>query len=446
MIKKALVALLSSAILATTVVSGVVTTPTVAYAAETKVIKIKRNDCVNARELGDLIDTTVESEYDGLIKRIEGIDGYFLYVPEYNEVYDGDEDEIEIMVYKLPEMSKGSSIVIQTGSDGVIVEGYEYTDADYIKYTISYDGSSYSVTNMVTYEEDEKAKNEKMIEDMVVCKHQSAGNVTLSASEKKGTLIIKKADMKTAEKLDKMLQSEHGKKKGLILKIKASSRSKAKKLIGAVSSNVGHVNTYGVCLGDINYYSVVEKWEERYCDYGFFCEKKLGDYYVMKLTELDCKSYVWLCKAYKNAFKRVEKRKTGYSFPDNVHLCDCSDLTKLAMIYELVYYTYGAERGDSYCTGHNDKYYDLQLLATNKGCWHRDNSFRLIMWEVCLFTDLAKDTYVYNYPDAEFHAKDSSGKDFKLYADSSRCRYVTSGTRATSNDIKALKAILGDMH
>lgn len=51
MFKKSLAMVLTAVTLATTAVSGVVTTPTVAYAEETKVIKITRDDCISKDDL-----------------------------------------------------------------------------------------------------------------------------------------------------------------------------------------------------------------------------------------------------------------------------------------------------------------------------------------------------------------------------------------------------------
>lgn len=311
MIKKALVALLSSAILATTVVSGVVATPTVAYAEETKVIKITRDDCIDKDETGYDLEA-VFGEYGGIIKACDA-DVYFL---EFGRV-DGD-----LLLYQLPSIASGSSVVIDTGR---------------YKYTID---SSYTITDVLSAEQEEKdnerAKVNKWISDMVICKHPSAGNVTLSASEKKGTLTVSKADIKAATKLDMMLKS----KKAVIVKIKASSKTKAVNQFKSLRKLTGHANTYGVL-----------PWIE--ADQGIpFTEKidsdrfkKSGSFYTVNISKSISKNYTYLCKAYKRAFElsaevaREERLDSGepvYDFVAGTHLCDCSSVVKLQAISKVI--------------------------------------------------------------------------------------------------------------
>lgn len=124
MIKKALVALLSSAILATTVVSGVVATPTVAYAEETKVIKITRDDCIDMYEKGYYVANTDKDnifqafDMDNNVYTENGEAVYFLSLNEYGG-----------LLYPL----SGSAVI----------------ETDRWRYTISYDGTSYEVTDIV---------------------------------------------------------------------------------------------------------------------------------------------------------------------------------------------------------------------------------------------------------------------------------------------------------
>lgn len=333
MIKKALVTLLSSAILATTVASGVVTTPTVAYAKETNIIKVMREDCISKDDLEQRgIDLEGVDNCPDILKASDS-DTYFLVLSEYRE--DG------LVVYQLD----GSAVI----------------ETDERRYTVSYDGTSYNVTDVVNLkveaEEDKKAKEKakinKWISDMVVCKHQSAGNVTLSASEKKGTLTVTKADIKTATKLDMMLKS----KKAVTIKVKSASKSKAVKQLERLQKLIGHANTYGIqfwtTMDKNNYdleYGLPETYSYEdnkvYKNYIRSSQlKKSGSFYSIKISKLVSKNYTYICKAYENAFKRAEKRKTGYHFVKGTHLCDCSDMAKLRLVFEVIYHVYNIGNG-----------------------------------------------------------------------------------------------------
>lgn len=315
MIKKALVALLSSAILATTVVSGVVTTPTVAYAEETKVIKITRDDCISADDTGYDLEA-VFGKYAGILKAYDA-DVYFLEVAEYRDD--------ESVVYPL-----NGSAVIETSR---------------FRYTISYDGTSYEITDLVDIkteeQENKKAKYNKWISDMVVCKHQSAGNVTLSASEKKGTLTVTKADIRTATKLDMMLKS----KKALTVKIKASSKTKAVNQFKSLRECLKHANEYGIMVWLDADQGI--PYTEKVSSYKF---KKSGSFYTVSISKSISKNYTYLCEAYRKTFKRAaelakeESRESGepvYDFAKSTHLCDCSDAVRLRAISGVILRIHG---------------------------------------------------------------------------------------------------------
>lgn len=309
MFKKSLAMVLTAVTLATTTVSGGFINPTVAYAEETKVIKITRDDCISADDTGYDLEA-VFGKYAGILKAYDA-DVYFLEVAEYRDD--------ESVVYPL-----NGSAVIETSR---------------FRYTISYDGTSYEITDLVdikTEEQEnkkanEKAKINKWISDMVVCKHQSAGNVTLSASEKKGTLTVTKADIRTATKLDMMLKS----KKAVTIKIKASSKTKAVSQFKSLRKLTGHANTYGVVPWIEADQGI--PYTEKVSSYKF---KKSGSFYTVSISKSISKNYTYLCKAYENAFKRAEKRNTGYHFVEGTHLCDCSDLAKVRMIDELILYNH----------------------------------------------------------------------------------------------------------
>lgn len=428
MFKKSLAMVLTAVTLATTTVSGGFINPTVAYAKETNVIKITRDDCVNAMELGDSVDMISEGEYGGVLK-IAGVDGYFLGVPEFNNHDD------ELMVYQLTSVP----VVIQTNK---------------CKYTID---SSYTITNAVSLEaeekENEKAKINKWISDMVVCKHQSAGNVTLSASEKKGTLTVTKADIKTATKLDMMLKS----KKAVTVKIKASSKTKAVNQFKSLRKLVGHSNTYGVL-----------PWIE--ADQGIpFTEKidsdrfkKSGSFYTVNISKSISKNYTYLCKAYENAFKRAEKRNRGWHFVEGTHLCDCSAIAKLRVISDLITNTHEhAQSGSRFNNAKlNIKYKDeFKALAS-------DTKYRVYVCQD--FAELAQELgyasgiastfgredahtradgeYIEAHVWAEFKVKDGSGKTVKATIDNGVLGYdsIATGRKLlNNNDSRAMTQILG---
>jgi len=438
MIKKALVALLSSAILATTVMSGVVATPTVAYAEETKVIKITENDCISK---DDLEQRGIDLEgVDNCVDILKASDSetYFLVLSEYRE--DG------LVVYQLD-----GSAVIETNER---------------RYTVSYDGTSYNVTDVVNLEaeaeEKEKAKVNKWISDMVICKHPSAGNVTLSASEKKGTLTVNKADIKAATKLDMMLKS----KKTITIKVKASSKSKAVKQLERLQKLIGHANTYGV-----QFWTMMFSPNSKYAD-GFPSDysdeddkayknyirssqlKKSGSFYSIDIHKLISQNYTYLCKAYDNAFKRAKKRNTGYDFVEGTHLCDCSDIAKLQMISEIVTFTHehAAEgdggRFDSPITKEFPWEDDFKVLASNKhyavyDCGGlRDLSSTIGQASGFPF----KFDSVPGHGWSVFNVKDSSGKKIKAHIDNGVLGWNSKATGScllNNNDRRAMTHILG---
>lgn len=423
MIKKALVALLSSAILATAVVSGVVATPTVAYAEETKVIKITRDDCVNALELSREYNSYFDAVSEGILK-MDGVDGYYLGVSEYNE------DEDECMVYPLTSVP----VVIDTGR---------------YKYTID---SSYTITDVLSAEQEEKdnerAKVNKWISDMVICKHPSAGNVTLSASEKKGTLTVTKADIKAATKLDMMLKS----KKAVTVKIKASSKTKAVNQFKSLRKLTGHANTYGVL-----------PWIE--ADQGIpFTEKidsdrfkKSGSFYTVNISKFISQNYTYICTAYENAFKRAKKRNTGYDFVKGTHLCDCSDIAKLQMVSEIITYTHEHADGEGRFESPIRKEFpakdEFKVLVSNKHyavyvCGGLAELAQEIGYasgfksELTLISKKGYDTHGY----ALFKVKDSSGKIINARIDNGVLgvnSVVTGGALLDNNDRRAMTRILG---
>lgn len=428
MIKKALVALLSSAILATTVVSGVVATPTVAYAEETKVIKITEDDCIDMYEKGYYVANTDKDnifqafDMDNNVYTENGEAVYFLSLNEY----DG-------LLYPL----SGSAVI----------------ETDRWRYTVSYDGTSYEVTDIVDIiakeeqeeKDNERAKVNKWISDMVICKHPSAGNVTLSASEKKGTLTVNKADIKTATKLDMMLKS----KKAVTVKIKASSKSKAVNQFKSLRKLTGHANTYGVL-----------PWIE--ADQGIpFTEKidsdkfkKSGSFYTVNISKSISQNYTYLCTAYENAFKRAKKRNTGYDFVEGTHLCDCSDIAKLQMVSEILLYTHehadGGSRFDSPIRKKFPYKDEFKVLASNKHylvyvCQGLAELAQEIGYasgfksELIIRSDL-------NHDWTMFKVKDSSGKIIYARIDNGTLgvdSIVTGSELLDNNDRRAMTRILG---
>lgn len=436
MIKKALVALLSSAILATTVVSGVVATPTVAYAEETKVIKITENDCIAKDETGYDLEA-VFGEYGGIIKACDA-DVYFL---EFGRV-DGD-----LLLYQLPSIASGSSVVIDTGR---------------YKYTID---SSYTITDVLSAEQEEKdnerAKVNKWISDMVICKHPSAGNITLSASEKKGTLTVNKADIKAATKLDMMLKS----KKAVTVKIKASSKSKAVKQLERLQKLIGHANTYGVQFWTLmdkpdGYYEFglpeiySSKDNKTYKNYIRSSQlKKSGSFYSIDIHKLVSQNYTYLCKAYENAFKRAKKRNTGYDFVKGTHLCDCSDISKLRVISELITnthehrdcaeYRFGSSyekklaRKDEFKALASNKHYGVYACGELAGL---ADTIAEASGFSCTFDSKPRHEW------AVFRVKDSSGKTVKATIDNGTLGWdsiVTGSKLLDNNDSHAMTMILG---
>lgn len=420
MIKKALVTLLSSAILATSVVSGVVATPTVAYAEETKVIKITEDDCIAKDEI-DYDLEAVFGEYGGIIKACDA-DVYFL---EFGHVGD------ELLLYQLPSIASGSSVVIDTGR---------------YKYTID---SSYTITDILSAEQEEKdnerAKVNKWISDMVICKHPSAGNVTLSASEKKGTLTVNKADIKAAIKLDMVLKS----KKAVTVKIKASSKTKAVNQFKSLRKLTGHANTYGVL-----------PWIE--ADQGIpFTEKidsdrfkKSGSFYTVNISKSISQNYTYLCKAYENAFKRAKKRNTGYDFVEGTHLCDCSDIAKLQMASEILLYThdhaYVGSRFDSPIRKEFPAKDEFKVLASNKHylvyvCQGLAELAQEIGWASGFKSELIMRSDL-NHAWTMFKVKDSSGKIIYARIDNGVLgvnSVVTGSALLNNNDRRAMTHILG---
>lgn len=419
MIKKALVTLLSSAILATTVVSGVVTTPMVAYAKETNIIKVTKEDCVTWDELEQRGIHIKSVDNCTNIFKASDTDTYFLALSESDE--DGN-----MLLYQLD-----GSAVIETSE---------------LKYTVDYDGTSYSV-NITSFKaeaeeekkENEKAKINKWISDMVVCKHQSAGNVTLSAPEKKGTLTVTKADIRTATKLDMMLKS----KKAVTVKIKASSKSKAVNQFKSLRKLAGHANTYGV-LPWIEADQGIP-FTEKIDSYKF---KKSGSFYTVSISKSISKNYTYLCKAYENAFKRAEKRNTGYHFVEGTHLCDCSDLAKVRMIDEIELHSFrhagsreGAEKmscSDFKALSGDKVHYPyvcegLAKLAQKIGYASGiDSEYKII------------DNYTASgepHAIARFVVKDGNGRSTSLRLDNGVFTYSGSST-----DGKAISHILGIRH
>lgn len=430
MIKKALVALLSSAILATTVVSGVVATPTVAYAEETKVIKITEDDCIAKDETGYVLEA-VFGEYGGIIKACDA-DVYFL---EFGRVGD------ELLLYQLPSIASGSSVVI---------------DTDRYKYTID---SSYTITDVLSAEQEEKdnerAMYNKWISDMVICKHPSAGNVTLSASEKKGTLTVTKADIKAATKLDMMLKS----KKAVTVKIKASSKSKAVNQFKSLRKLTGHANTYGVVPWNDSLNGI--PYTEKVNSYRF---KKSGSFYTVNISKSISQNYTYICTAYENAFKRAKRRNTGYDFVKGTHLCDCSDLTKVRVIEELILNNHRHSWVACACDWQSldERVNDIPIKSKLPSC----SKFKILtsnnMYGVYVCEDFAEisreigwasglksiKVSVENYNGnnvghawALFTVKDSSGKTVKAVINNGAFEF-----NGKSNDGDAMTRVLGVVH
>lgn len=321
MFKKSLAMVLTAVTLATTTISGGFINPTVAYAKETNIIKVTKEDCVTWDELEQRGIHIKSVDNCTNIFKASDTDTYFLALSESDE--DGN-----MLLYQLD-----GSAVIETSE---------------LKYTVDYDGISYSVniTSLKAEAEEEKKENEKAkinkwISDMVVCKHQSADNVTLSASEKKGTLTVTKADIRTATKLDMMLKS----KKAVTIKIKASSKTKAVNQFKSLRKLTGHANTYGV-----------QPWieadqgipyTEKVSSYKF---KKSGSFYTVSISKSISKNYTYLCEAYRKTFKRAaelakeESRESGepvYDFAKSTHLCDCSDAVRLRAISGVILRIHG---------------------------------------------------------------------------------------------------------
>ena len=327
------------------------------------------------------------------------------------------------------------------------LDGSAVIETNERRYTVSYDGTSYNITDVVNLKaeaeeekkENEKAKINKWISDMVVCKHQSADNVTLSASEKKGTLTVTKADIRTATKLDMMLKS----KKAVTVKIKASFKTKAVSQFKSLRKLVGHSNTYGV-----------QPWIES--DQGIpYTEKvssskfkKSGSFYTVSISKSISKNYTYLCKAYENAFKRAEKRNTGYHFVEGTHLCDCSDIAKLRVISELITNNHIHAGSKKYiekmdCSDFEalsgDKVYHAYVCQGLAELARKLGYASGIKSKLILRSDL-------NHAWAEFKVKDGSGKIVKAPIDNGVLGHdsqVTGSKLLDNNDSRAMTKILG---
>lgn len=346
MIKKALVALLSSAILATTVVSGGVATPTVAYAEETRTIHLKNLEffqgyyleyshidrsgkrdtrIYNGGAVGrdpNLVSGYYFNEFgsydniDDVLVTISDIAVYLGFLPFQIGRILVHPDEPNVYYFEMPDLH---SYFYRLPTD--MTNGTLKIRASCCEYTLTCKNGIYKFNSV-------KPVNTE-VSDMTVCKHQSAGNVTLSQAEKKGTLKVTKADIKTATKLDRMLKT----KKALTLKVKAASKVKAKSQLEKLQKLVGHANTYG-----IQFWADDSKVIPDTAEINTSKLKKSGNFYTLKISKKSSTNYTSLCNRYKSRLGNEGYTEvvngywtsigTGYTFPKGTHLCDCSDIVK----------------------------------------------------------------------------------------------------------------------
>lgn len=294
--RKTIVALLMSVSLVSVSLSGVLPQPALAQAkTESKTsnkITITKDDCVQLEKEAENIPSI------GSFILIRD-DISYVWIPKYE------------MYYSLGVVKDDTIIQYEYGGSvyKLIVTISEYSDLPFVT-------DFYSVT-------EKKKVIQGNIDNLVIHKPVEVPEVTLTASEKKGILVVKKGDIKTAVKFDKILRG----KNIATIKIKASTKKKAKSIMKSLQDNLGYVNTYGLKVGDgdkhivINNHLIVTNSTYSLENY----LRKQDKYYTLKISRNGMSEYVNACKAFKKTFADF---KSEFSLPEGVHLCDLSDTAK----------------------------------------------------------------------------------------------------------------------
>ena len=260
---------------------------------------------------------------------------WYLYIPAYDKFY------------KLgkPVLDRKITVKYKLG------DGEE--DDDDCEIDIETKRFEYGISCYVTRNEDMTDKKhaedlKKAMKNIVVHKPVTIPSVTLSSSEKNGTLTVKSGDLKTAAKLHKMLYS----KKAVTIKVKTSSKREAKSQIKKLQKNLGYVNKNGLKVGKDSEYRRVNASQYYMVD-DYNIENYLyrdKNNYTVKITKGAARDYIYSCKAFDRVWKwALDKRysmiskKRDVSFPKNVHLCDLSDVAKTAIATYVVSYSHGYE-------------------------------------------------------------------------------------------------------